>query len=317
MKLAYCKYTLVEHGSRQPKEGALLRVELAKDKFGYADIHPCASHGDLPLKDQLTLLSEREKTPLTAQSLLFAKYDALARKEKHSLFKDITIPESNTLIVNDHQNLDEALRNSKVVKIKIGQDWKGKTDKIRSAITSSKVANHSIRLDFSEKLTSASFDDFLEKNKDLLPLIDYIEDPYPYDPAQWEQTRKRHNIRLGCDHKSQKGLRHPQSCDVIIIKPANQIIDNKLFRRLRNRQLVITSYLDHPIGQLCAAYVAAGAKRMFPHQVAVCGLTTHQVYDPTPYSQRLQVENGRLIPPKKGHGWGYDDLLKGMTWVLL
>jgi O-succinylbenzoate synthase len=317
MKLAYSKYTLVEHGSRQPKEGALLRIELAKDKFGYADIHPCVKRGDLPLKDQLALLSEREKTQLTAQSLLFARFDALARKEKHYLFKDLTIPESNILIVNDHQDLESALKSPQVVKIKIGTDWKGKMDRLRTFLNTSKRPNASLRFDFSETLTEDSFSDFLTKNKDILPYVDYFEDPYLYDSAKWENSRNRFNVRLGCDHKSAQALRHPNSCDVIIVKPATQIIDNTLFRRLRGRQLVITSYLDHPIGQLCAAYVAAGAKRAFPKESGICGVTTHQVFDPTPYSQRLQVENGRLLPPKKGHGWGYDDLLKGMTWVLL
>lgn len=316
MKLAFSKYSLVEQGSRQTREGALLRVELGKDRFGYADIHPC-SHGDLPLQTQLDMLANREKTPLTAQSLLFAKYDCLARQEKHSLFKNLEIPESNKVIVNDHQDLKEALQNSKMVKIKVPADWKARIDKLRSSLNSVKIAPHSIRLDFSEKLTETSFADFLEKNKDLLPFIDYIEDPYPYNAAQWQKTRDKYKVRLAADHASDKALRMPLSCDVIVIKPARQVIDHKLFRRLRGRELVITSYFDHPIGQLCAAYVAAGAKRSFPESVGICGVRTHEVFEPTQYSKRLVVNNGHLELTKKGHGWGFDDLLKGTKWVLL
>lgn len=314
MKLSYSAYTLLEKGTGKPKEGALVRVQLTKDHFGYGDIHPCESHGDKPLKEQLGLLSNRETTLLTMQSLLFAKYDALARSQKHNLFKNFALPESNTLIVNDTQNLQDAFRNSRMVKVKVGREWQPRIQRVMDALHIAKAQPRCLRLDFSESLTEESFVDFLAKNQRILPYIDYIEDPYPYDAQQWENSRRQYGVRLGCDHHASASLTRPDSCDVVIIKPATFPINDMLFRRLRGRRLVITSYLDHPLGQLTAAYVAGCALRSYPAVVDVCGLTTHEVFDPTPFSKRLSVVQGHLIPPKTGHGFGFDDLLEGATW---
>ncbi len=314
MKISYSKYALVTRGTRDLKTGALLRVRMGRDEYGYADCHPCVKHGDLPLEQQLALLAERKKTRLTELSLLYARYDALARKEQHYCFSHRVIPLSNSLVVNEHEDLIAASEHVSMMKIKVGAHWEPQIEKVRSYLKRAGEKACRLRLDFSESLTEQGYIDFIKKTHDLKPHLDYVEDPFPYDAEAWTRVRKATGVRVACDQQALQALPHARSCDVIVMKPATHLIDGWLMSRLHGRQLVITSYLDHPIGQLVAAYVAAGAKQLAPDLVGVCGLLTHSVFEETPFSRRLSVQNGSLIPPKKGLGWGFDDLLEALPW---
>jgi len=77
-------------------------------------------------------------------------------------------------------------------------------------------------------------------------------------------------------------------------------------------RVVVTSYLDHPIGQLGAAYAASVSKCLEP-----CGLLSHTAYKKNPFSERFQIVNERLVPDQSGTGIGYDDLLENMNWKRL
>ena len=96
-----------------------------------------------------------------------------------------------------------------------------------------------------------------------------------------------------------------EGADVLVIKPAIEEIPRT------DLELVVTSYMDHPIGQLCAAYTAATAGIN-----TTCGLVTHVLYESDPFIDRMRIDGTRLVPPE-GMGWGFDDLLGKLPWRTL
>jgi O-succinylbenzoate synthase len=104
------------------------------------------------------------------------------------------------------------------------------------------------------------------------------------------------------------------SCDVLILKPALQNPQEAAaLARAKGLRLVVTSYLDHPVGQLGAAFEAARLLGEPGAALEVCGLVSHLSYRQNEFSAHLKVNDARLIPPL-GAGIGFDDLLAAQDW---
>lgn len=258
------------------RQGALIRVD-----GGFADIHPWPELGDASLDEQLALLARGETTPLTKRSLEFARIDAAARRDGRNLFEGLTIPRSHWPGPDPPDGFD-------TVKLK-------NIDLIPD--------NVQLRIDFNATLTP---DEFV-RIAATLPheRIDFIEDPCPYDAETWRELRERTGLRLALDRAGEP--QHRQEClcsvdgaDVLIIKPALQEIPCP--------EVVVTSYMDHPLGQLCAAYAAATAGIQ-----TTCGLVTHVLYESDPFIERMRIDGAQLVPPN-GTGLGFDDLLEALPW---
>jgi len=257
-----------------PRRGALIRVD-----GGYADIHPWPELGDAPLNEQLALLARGETTPLTRASLKFADIDRAARRDERSLFDGLTIPPSHWP----------------------GPDPPGGFDTVKLKSIDRIPEHVRLRIDFNATLTPEEF----VRIAATLPRerVDFIEDPCPYDAATWTDLRARTGLRLALDRGSVAGQR--RGADVLVIKPAIEEIPPT------DSELVVTSYMDHPIGQLCAAYAAATTGI-----TTTCGLVTHVLYEPDPFIDLMQIDGARLIPPG-GKGLGFDDLLERLPWRTL
>jgi len=262
---------IAAEGSRR---GALIRID-----GGHADIHPWPELGDATLDEQLALLARGETTPLTRASLKFADIDRAARRDERSLFDGLTIPPSHWP----------------------GPDPPGGFDTVKLKSIDRIPEHVRLRIDFNATLTPEEF----VRIAATLPRerVDFIEDPCPYDAATWTDLRARTGLRLALDRGSVAGQR--RGADVLVIKPAIEEIPPT------DSELVVTSYMDHPIGQLCAAFAAATAGI-----TATCGLVTHVLYEPDPFIDRMQIDGARLIAPG-GTGWGFDDLLEGLPWRTL
>jgi O-succinylbenzoate synthase len=254
------------------REGALIRVD-----DGFADIHPWPELGDAPLDEQLALLARGETTPLTRASLHLAQLDGDARRRGVSLFDGLTIPLSHWPGNDPPVEFD-------TVKIKGVMDV---PDRVR------------IRIDFNATLSA---DEFL-RIADTLPKerIDFIEDPCPYDEVVWRDLQQRTGIALAYDRPLHDGP--PVNTNVLIHKPATDA------QWPSHHNVVVTSYMDHPLGQYGAAYIAA------THRVnARCGLFTHVLYAPDAFIERVVSEGARLKSPG-GTGIGFDDLLERQSWT--
>jgi O-succinylbenzoate synthase len=148
-----------------------------------------------------------------------------------------------------------------------------------------------LRIDFNATLTPDGF----ARIAKTLPRerIDFIEDPCP------DLSDLRTDLRIARD-------RSHGPADVLIHKPAL----SPAFPSF-DGEIVVTSYMDHPIGQFHAAYVAA------THNVSArCGLFTHVLYEPNEFIERIEADGARLLPPK-GTGIGFDDLLERLPWQRL
>jgi o-succinylbenzoate synthase len=241
---------------------------------GFADVHPWPELGDLPLDEQLSLLARGSTTALTRRSLHFAALDAAARAESRSLFDGLTIPPSH---------------------------WPGSDPPASFDIAKVKSIEHlpervRLRIDFNMTLTA---DEFLALR---LPAerIDFVEDPCPYDAETWRMLRERTGLRLALDREvSEDGV------DVLVVKPAVQEMP------ATSREIVVTSYMDHAIGQMFAAHFAAA------HGITnVCGLFTHVLYESDAFFERVRADGPRLLAPA-GMGIGFDDLLESLPWKKL
>jgi len=268
------------------REGALLRMRTDSGAEGFADLHPWPELGDLPLETQLAMLARGETTVQSQASLHLASLDAEARARGVSLFDGLTIPESHWPGNDPPDGFD--------------------TVKIKGVMP---VPDHvRIRIDFNATLTATEFQEIGE----TLPRerIDFVEDPCPYDPRTWQTLRETTGLRLALDLAAGDRIVRPGTYevpfDVRIHKPA-----------LRTDwpdaegEVVVTSYMDHPIGQFGAAHAAASHKA-----AARCGLMTHVLYETDAFIERIECAGARLLPPK-GTGLGFDDLLENLTWTTL
>jgi len=241
---------------------------------GFADVHPWPELGDAPLEEQLALLVRGETTTLTRASLQLARIDGEARSKGVSLFEGLTIPESHWPGNDPPEGFD--------------------TIKIKGVVP---VPEHvRVRIDFNGMLSAEEF----VRVAETLPRerIDFVEDPCPYDPAVWRELRVRTGLRLAID-------RFEGEADVVVHKPALRT------EWPDHEDVVVTSYMDHPVGQFGAAYVAA------THRVnARCGLMTHVLYEPDAFIERVARDGARLLPPR-GTGIGFDDLLDNVRWERL
>lgn len=290
--IAYHRYTLKAKETSMEREGALLCID-----GGFADCHPWVELGDLPLQEQLKLLSLSKTTPLTERSLYFARLDREARAEKRSLFDGLAIPPSHHLLLK----ITEEIPDTAVFKIKMGKELEKEK---RELIRLLENVPCRVRIDFNARLNAHEFQGFLEEMDPFLPFFDFIEDPFPFDAKAWRALQEKYGVSLACDAGSERAIGLPH---VLILKPAVQ--SHLPFQHLA-QELVVTSYLDHPIGQLSAAYIAAQLN------VSLCGLCSHLVYQTNEFSAQLPQKGPYLTPPE-GTGFGFDDLLAKIPWKKL
>lgn len=289
------------------RTGALLKFEFDQVGFGYADCHPWLELGDAPLALQLAGLKERILTPLTQRSLQCAFEDAVARAEGRSLFAGHSIPPSHYL-VTDLAVLRTELKHAqelgfKTLKLKVGHPLIVKAAQIFECVA--ELREFQLRLDFNEAVAEEEVRAFLGSISELQARIEFLEDPIPYDPEKWARLREDFGMKLALDRGNSDAL---DAVDVVVTKPAVE----ELRGGAMGRKLVVTSYLDHPVGQLFAAVCAARAATAYPGEVLTCGVASHLAYQPIQY--QITVRGDRLDLPMEP-GLGFEAELKREGWV--
>lgn len=294
------------------REGALLKIKFNDRSVGYADCHPWPELGDEPLIIQLEKLILKKQTPLTKRSIHFARIDATARRENRSLFKGLEIPKSHRLITDltllTTNDLNTYINEGfDYFKVKLGSNLLAESFLLQLFFNNKNVK---LRLDFNEKISQSEFEDFYSRISSLHEKIDFIEDPFSYDEKKWSDVQEKHNLSLACDRHAIQAIGKPHAAKVLILKPA---IDAENWIQTGGQKVVVTSYLDHPLGQLAAAWVSV----QFPNpSTRIEGLQTHLVYEPTAYSQQI-FQKGPNFKIPEGIGFGFDALLKEQKWMPL
>ncbi len=313
MRICYWPYELV--GLKSIRRGVLLRWGFQNGTIGYSDCHPWPELGDYPLKDQLHLLRKSRFTNLTYRSLHFAKLDAEARQKQISLFSGLIVPPSHLLIPDLTRANDQTFRQGFThYKIKLGKNLKTELEFLQMLLRGlSKQVK--LRLDFNGTLTPDSFQSVVKALNHHADRIEFFEDPFHPTSHSWRDPQNKRLFQFARDAHSDKELRLSSTANFLVVKPATESLDK--YKRIRYpHHFVVTSYLDHPLGQLTAAYEAAKL-RVIPHvKMSHCGLLSHLVYQPNIFSDQLNIQEATLIPPN-GTGFGFDELLSNLSWSRL
>lgn len=315
MKLFSSPYLLKSKTGQMDRKGALLKVVFEDDSTGYADCHPWTTNKDEDLENQLSLLSQGKTTRLTDRTLHFARLDATARAIGINLLDDLVIPKSHWFIPSILQYDEKEIQNqidlgSLFFKAKVGNNWSEEFKQIQKLVKAHPQIK--LRLDFNLKLSPIEFFSICDSLQSLGNALDYCEDPFPFEKTAWQEVQKR-GIRLACDSQSQQAMDSPEAASIIVIKPAIQDEAIFLSSLKPTQKLVITSYLDHPLGQVAAAYIAGLCFEKAPNSLERCGLLSHYVYEPNPFSKMLMVKDASLLPVA-GTGFGFDTLLAALDW---
>ncbi len=296
--------------NRREFEGALIEVD-----GGYGCIHPWPELGDPTLEKCLADLSGARRWPIVRRALRCAEYDRASRLFDNSLFEEMEVPESHaTLAKTDLAEIALAVHAGfTTVKIKAGRDLTGEA-KFLDEMTA-EYPQLKWRLDFNESLTPDDATAFLlglaEKTR---AAIDFVEDPCPYSESAWKELRKTTRLKLAVDREAAP---LSSAAQVMVVKPA---IDEPFLlgeaAMAHNQRVVVTSYMDHPVGQAFAAWEAARLGLQFPGLVGTCGLQTHHLFEPNEFTEALGPWSPAFKVPD-GTGLGFDDLLDALPWTRL
>ncbi|MFN9067885.1 MAG: enolase C-terminal domain-like protein, partial [Bdellovibrionales bacterium] len=199
MKIFYSLYELqpknLEPTGKAPakRKGALLKVHWDDKRVGFSDLHPWPELGDPEIEEHLSLLRQKKLSAMMEQCIWLASLDEKGRSEKRNIYDNSLLLKNNAMMgkINPHtvELLDPLVKQGfKVVKIKLGDQFDNEVQMInRMALTH----DVKLRLDFNGRLSWNTFSQFLLKlSPHAKRMIEYIEDPFPYDEALWKEARQ-------------------------------------------------------------------------------------------------------------------------------
>lgn len=296
--------------NRRDFEGALIQID-----GGYGCIHPWPELGDPTLEKCLTDLAGARRWPIVRRAIRCAEYDKTARDFENSLFEEMEVPKSHaTLAKTDAAEVALAVElGFTAIKLKSGRDLTAESKFLE--MMASEFPTMKWRLDFNESLTPEQAADFLlglsEKTR---AAIDFVEDPCPFSETAWNDLRRKTRIRLAVDREAAP---LSTAAQFMVIKPA---IDEPFLLGeaaiQHSQRVVMTSYMDHPVGQTFAAWEAARLELQFPGLVGLCGLQTHHLFEPNEFTEALGPWSPKFIVPD-GNGLGFTELLDALPWTRL
>lgn len=297
--------------SAKPRDGVLLRVFFEGLHLpGHADLFPWVELGDLPLGLQLETLKERTPLPLAAASVLWAFEEAKARAKKEAFFPGTDIESHATLV---ERSLPQSVP---FAKLKISdvdaQDW-GPVEAFMRQHPLTKF-----RLDF-----NGLFDDFdladlfwSKVSDDIKAQIDFLEDPFCDDLMGDPDVHEVFTDAMIAVDRS----RAPDAianAHIRVLKPITFAPDFLLSEAMDFRgKLVVTSSMDHPLGQLIALRGAQLIQKSCPEKMLAAGLLTHSLYEIHQASDWVHTK-GRCLQAKPTGlpGWGLQRELDALVWT--
>ncbi len=296
--------------NRRELDGVLIRTG---DGFGC--IQPWPELGDPPLEKCLADLQGARRWPIVRRALRCAEYDAAARANGDSLFEEMEIPASHaTLVAPDAREAALAVESGfSMIKLKAGRDLA--VEKEFLIAMAADFPSVKWRLDFNESLDPGQAAEFLTGlPPEVVAAVDFVEDPCPFSESTWADLRRATRMKLAIDREAAP---HREAAQVMVIKPAVDepyLLGEAAFSR--GQRVVVTSYMDHPVGQAFAAWEAARLELQLPGLVGVCGLQTHHLFEPDEFTEALGPWTPEFHPPG-GTGLGFDDFLDALPWTRL
>jgi len=281
---------------------------------GYGCVHPWPEFGDAPVKEQLRLLGQGVTTPVTAMALRCAELDGAARRAGVSLFGGREIPRSHyswSFAADTEAQMERVLTEGwPAIKAKGLANYSETTRFLEACAQRFEAQGVRLRVDFNGVLDRMAFEQFMED----LPLsvsraLDFVEDPFPYDAEAWEAVRQKCGVKLALD----KGWRDGTlGFDAVVVKPARR--DWRTVAQTHPQHtLVLTSAMDHALGQMFAAYEAAVALAE-GQPLDFCGLCTEHLFEKDAFFERVISHGGHLSADRSGGGLGFGEVLEALPW---
>jgi len=295
---------------RREFDGVLIQID-----GGFGCIHPWPELGDPALEKCLADLAGERRWPIVRRAIRCAEYDRVARHFDHSLFEEMEVPASHATLAK--ADIAEVIRAVEAgfttIKLKTGRDPAAET-KFLNEMTAAYPALK-WRLDFNEALETGEAAEFLlGLTAKTRAAIDFVEDPSPYAETAWNELHRQTQLQFAVDREA---TTLSTAAQVMVIKPA---IDEPFLlaeAAIRNgQQVILTSYMDHPVGQTFAAWEAARLELQFPGLVGLCGLQTHHLFEPDAFSEMLGPWSPVFQVPE-GNGLGFEELLDALPWTRL
>lgn len=280
---------LNSRSERHVISGALLR-----QGDGFGCLQPWPELGDDPLDEHLQRLSSGEQSALVRRALECCAIDGRGRRAGISLFAGLIVPQSHATLVG-FPNLSDlealAAGGFEAVKIKV-------SSRDLAKLAAWKTVPLKIRLDANGALMPEEFLAAMHAlTDDVREAIDFVEDACAYDAEVWNFLRARSGVELALDRGS-----GAMGYGVRVWKPAAS------FRPDWAGRLVVTSNMDHALGQMFAAYEAA-----LCGTGEICGLLTQGLFAEDEFFASVQSKGPQMLPPS-GTGLGFDTLLEGLPW---
>lgn len=290
-------------------EGALIRDFGG----GVGCLHPWPSLGDASLEVQLSALQQERPTGLGVQALLCAEADGLARRKGRNLFESLKVPPSHFSAGTDPDRdcpAEVVKQGFRSVKFKGTPDLEAL--RLRLDHWQREAPDLRWRIDCNETLEFSSLCGFWDSlDPELRASVEFFEDPFPWDRDLWRQAREESGIPLAADRDL---MSRAEEADFLVVKPAVvHPVEAGEVAFQTGQKIVVTSYLDHAIGQLYAAWRAAECAPILRSQLGDCGLLTQDAFEADPFFERLKADGPVLVPPP-GTGLGFDDLLEDLPW---
>lgn len=319
-EIFWTPYALRSRGSlnavsqRREFKGALIRVDE-----GIGCLHPWPEFGDAPVEEQLWLLRAGGASRVIERALRMAAVDGAARRRGVSLFAGLEIPPC-------HYSWDQNQTAEPQMERVIGEGWRAiktkgwaadaKTLPLLELLAAlAGEAPVKFRIDFNSCLTRASFGALWQQmGSAIQQRIDFIEDPFPYDAAAWSEMQERFGVRLALD-KQLRGAR--EGFSVAVLKPGRREWRDLVDELSPTVRVVMTSAMDHAIGQTFAAYEAALAWKELGPRLDLCGLCTEHLFEQDAFFERLHSHGGQLAVDRAGTGLGFDEVLAKLPWQTL
>lgn len=324
MKIFYALYELkpISHESKAfslpVRNGALLKIQWTDQKIGYADLHPWPELGDPTLEEHLSSLREFKLTEMTEQAIWLASLDAQGRQDKVNIFDNQILLRNNAIVnrVGPHtvELLDPLIKKGfSTAKLKVGISI---DEEVQMINRMANTHNLKLRLDFNSRLTWKTFSQYiLGLTPTAKKLIEYVEDPFPYDAELWKEARQIVPLAIDWElRKISKDLNQPIEADVFVLKPTHQDIQVRLAQAEKwNKFITVTSHMGHPLGVMQCLQVAQQLHKAQPNRMRDPGCMTFDVFEPTEFHSLLNIQ-GPYVRKVGGWGIGFDFILKGQKW---
>jgi hypothetical protein len=258
--LGHKKYELtpnkIKNGVMHSSHGVLLKFS---DGF-YSLYHPIEILGDMKLNDFLKNMNEENPVFKRVSEAALNKNSFESLKGKKILCYQ-SEPHIDNLRKGSDRLLNSGFRSVKVKASKLSQ--------IKPYVKDLETLNLKYILDFNSQENLESFENADDVMKAFLNTkVKYIEDPCETFP-------KNPYFKVASDF-----VDYSEQEDYRILKPTNFNLD---LLPIKNKDtFVVTSYLDHPFGQLMAAHFALNNDCS-----QECGLLSHTYYKKNPFSELL------------------------------